>query len=77
MSQIYFGFYGALAKETSYTRGYYLDVEKHKDIIGGTVFIIFFFVMQWKTHFQYQTINRLFVTSQRIGHCYILGFAIF
>ena len=43
-SNIYLGFYGELAPETGYTRGYCLDVKKHKNIFGGTAFITFFFV---------------------------------
>ena len=41
---IYLVFYTLLAPETGYTRGYCLGSEKHKDILGETVFITFPFI---------------------------------
>ena len=41
-ANIYLGFYGVLAPETSYTRGYYLGVIKHEDKFGETALITFF-----------------------------------
>ena len=37
-ANIYFGFYGVLAPETGYTRGYDLGVKTHKDIFGEYFF---------------------------------------
>ena len=41
---IYLGFYGVLAPEAGYTRGYYLDVKEHKDIFGENALITFVFI---------------------------------
>ena len=41
---IYLRFYGVLAPETGYTRGYYLDVKNTKPMLVKTAVITFFFV---------------------------------